>query len=101
MLREKPLFFTSLNLERLLLPFRQLVALLYIYLSRAICLNNIMCLSTEMKIIGFNVETVGYKDVSFTVWDVGGQDKVLEAINVAKSLCFDQIRKYISSLKPI
>lgn len=27
---------------------------------------------------GFNVETVEYKNVSFTVWDVGGQDKVLQ-----------------------
>ncbi|KAM0970793.1 hypothetical protein PS1_019032 [Malus domestica] len=26
--------------------------------------------------IGFNVETVEYKNVSFTVWDVGGQDKI-------------------------
>ena len=26
---------------------------------------------------GFNVETVEYKNISFTVWDVGGQDKVL------------------------
>jgi len=25
--------------------------------------------------IGFNVETVEYKNISFTVWDVGGQDK--------------------------
>ncbi|KAF6175503.1 hypothetical protein GIB67_021993 [Kingdonia uniflora] len=24
---------------------------------------------------GFNVETVEYKNISFTVWDVGGQDK--------------------------
>lgn len=27
---------------------------------------------------GFNVETVEYKNISFTVWDVGGQDKVLQ-----------------------
>ena len=27
---------------------------------------------------GFNVETVEYKNISFTVWDVGGQDKVRE-----------------------
>ena len=27
---------------------------------------------------GFNVETVEYKNISFTVWDVGGQDKVSE-----------------------
>merc|ERR1711871_1452950 len=26
--------------------------------------------------IGFNVETVAYKNVHFTVWDVGGQDKI-------------------------
>eukprot|EP00736_Rhodelphis_marinus_P005288 Rmarinus@m.21067 len=26
--------------------------------------------------IGFNVETVEYKNVSFTVWDVGGQNKI-------------------------
>lgn len=26
--------------------------------------------------IGFNVETVEYKNVSFAVWDVGGQDKI-------------------------
>jgi ADP-ribosylation factor protein 1 len=29
-----------------------------------------LCLS------GFNVETVEYKNISFTVWDVGGQDKI-------------------------
>uniref|UniRef100_A0A1I7W978 ADP-ribosylation factor 1-like 2 n=1 Tax=Heterorhabditis bacteriophora TaxID=37862 RepID=A0A1I7W978_HETBA len=27
-------------------------------------------------VIGFNVETVEYKNISFTVWDVGGQDKI-------------------------
>mmetsp|Transcript_5194 Transcript_5194/g.14613 ORF Transcript_5194/g.14613 Transcript_5194/m.14613 type:complete len:185 (-) Transcript_5194:1060-1614(-) len=26
--------------------------------------------------VGFNVETVEYGNVSFTVWDVGGQDKI-------------------------
>ena len=26
--------------------------------------------------IGFNVETLEYKGVNFTVWDVGGQDKI-------------------------
>ena len=31
-----------------------------------------------MCIAGFNVETVEYKNISFTVWDVGGQDKVRE-----------------------
>lgn len=29
-----------------------------------------------LKYAGFNVETVEYKNISFTVWDVGGQDKV-------------------------
>ena len=31
-------------------------------------------------ISGFNVETVEYKNISFTVWDVGGQDKVWNLI---------------------
>merc|ERR1711994_944421 len=31
---------------------------------------------TTIPTIGFNVETVEYKYISFTVWDVGGQDKI-------------------------
>lgn len=38
----------------------------------SVCFNvNICFIST-----GFNVETVEYKNISFTVWDVGGQDKI-------------------------
>ena len=33
--------------------------------------NNALTLAS-----GFNVETVEYKNISFTVWDVGGQDKI-------------------------
>ena len=29
-----------------------------------------------MVTLGFNVETVEYKNIQFTVWDVGGQDKI-------------------------
>jgi len=29
-----------------------------------------------IRVAGFNVETVEYKNISFTVWDVGGQDKI-------------------------
>jgi small GTP-binding protein len=31
---------------------------------------------TTMPTIGFNVETVEYRNVTFQVWDVGGQDKL-------------------------
>lgn len=31
---------------------------------------------TTIPTIGFNVETVDYQNISFTVWDVGGQDKI-------------------------
>ncbi|KAI7828474.1 ADP-ribosylation factor family-domain-containing protein [Kickxella alabastrina] len=31
---------------------------------------------TTIPTIGFNVETVEYGSISFTVWDVGGQDKI-------------------------
>ena len=30
------------------------------------------------NILGFNVESVEYKNLKFTVWDVGGQDKILQ-----------------------
>merc|ERR1712022_95923 len=39
--------------------------------------------------IGFNVETVEYKNISFNVWDVGGQDKIrLYVINFIKFYYF-------------
>uniref|UniRef100_A0A8D2FM58 ADP-ribosylation factor 1 n=2 Tax=Theropithecus gelada TaxID=9565 RepID=A0A8D2FM58_THEGE len=31
---------------------------------------------TTIPATGFDVETVEYKNISFTVWDVGGQDKI-------------------------
>eukprot|EP01125_Pyxidicula_operculata_P008342 TRINITY_DN2809_c0_g1_i3.p2 TRINITY_DN2809_c0_g1~~TRINITY_DN2809_c0_g1_i3.p2 ORF type:complete len:180 (-),score=28.56 TRINITY_DN2809_c0_g1_i3:639-1178(-) len=31
---------------------------------------------TTIPTIGFNVETVQHKNINFTVWDVGGQDKI-------------------------
>ncbi|XP_031336643.1 ADP-ribosylation factor 1-like isoform X2 [Photinus pyralis] len=31
---------------------------------------------TTIPTIGFNVETVEYKNISFTVWDIGGQNKI-------------------------
>lgn len=31
---------------------------------------------TTIPTIGFNVESVEYKNISFTVWDIGGQDKI-------------------------
>mmetsp|Transcript_31919 Transcript_31919/g.54985 ORF Transcript_31919/g.54985 Transcript_31919/m.54985 type:complete len:192 (-) Transcript_31919:40-615(-) len=29
-----------------------------------------------MPTIGFNVETVNYRNINFTIWDIGGQDKL-------------------------
>lgn len=46
---------------KLLQLFQQLVKNLYF--------KNIY----KFLLIGFNVETVEYKNISFTVWDVGGQ----------------------------
>ena len=31
---------------------------------------------TTIPTIGFNVETLEYKSISFTTWDVGGEDKI-------------------------
>ena len=33
-------------------------------------------LCSHSRSVGFNVETVTYKNVRFNVWDVGGQDKI-------------------------
>jgi ADP-ribosylation factor protein 1 len=37
--------------------------------------------------LGFNVETVEYKNISFTVWDVGGQDKIRPLWRHCESAC--------------
>ena len=31
---------------------------------------------TTIPTIGFNVESVEYKNIKFTVWDIGGQDRI-------------------------
>merc|ERR1712122_208007 len=31
---------------------------------------------TTIPTVGFNVETVEYKNLNLTVWDIGGQDKI-------------------------
>ncbi|CAE7771578.1 ARF1, partial [Symbiodinium microadriaticum] len=31
---------------------------------------------TTIPTVGFNVETVEYKNISLTIWDVGGEDKI-------------------------
>jgi small GTP-binding protein len=31
---------------------------------------------SSVPTIGFNVETVEYKNINFTVWDIGGQNKL-------------------------
>ena len=46
---------------------------------------------TTIPTIGFNVETVEYKNISFTVWDVGGQDKVSYYVYV----CIIELKKGI------
>ncbi|KAL6305238.1 ADP-ribosylation factor family-domain-containing protein [Sparassis latifolia] len=36
----------------------------------------VLTLGIHFCLVGFNVETVTYKNVKFNVWDVGGQDKI-------------------------
>ena len=43
-------------------------------------------MAERLEIAGFNVETVEYKNISFTVWDVGGQDKVCR-LSVRAACC--------------
>ena len=50
-----------------------------IIIPRCVCVC-VLCVCIHCCLIcprtGFNVETVEYKNISFTVWDVGGQDKI-------------------------
>jgi GTPase SAR1 family protein len=54
---------------------------------------------TTIPTIGFNVETVEYKNINFTVWDVGGQFQIralwkhLET-TIPKTKCQNRLPKY-------
>lgn len=85
MLLGKPPFCTSWSWEKLSQRFLQLVCALRLWRTPWQCVLSrvsIHCLTSGFdKILnfffaGFNVETVEYKNISFTVWDVGGQDKI-------------------------
>ena len=81
MLLERPRFSTSLSWGRSWPPSQPLVSLT-ITISDHRHPNHLKDLSTSKPInvtfskTGFNVETVEYKNICFTVWDVGGQDKI-------------------------
>ncbi|GKU89234.1 hypothetical protein SLEP1_g3399 [Rubroshorea leprosula] len=44
--------------------------------SRLFAKKEMRILMVGLDAAGFNVETVEYKNISFTVWDAGGQDKI-------------------------
>ena len=72
----KPLFSTSSSLVRLSRPFLPLVRVLASP-GRQTSAGVLSLFALLTRIIsGFNVETVEYKNIQFTVWDVGGQDKI-------------------------
>jgi hypothetical protein len=67
---------TFLDLNQLY-RVRELFKLLSSYKIRNdIYMKILINIGLTFYVPGFNVETVEYKNVSFTVWDVGGQDKV-------------------------
>lgn len=57
-----------LHLQRLIKACKMSFSLL------SLCFNDSSLF--HLCCVGFNVETVEYKNISFTVWDVGGQDKI-------------------------
>lgn len=67
MLLVKQPSFTSLNSAKLWPLSQPLVSEIFSWIP-------FRC--TRLIFLGFNVETVEYKNISFTVWDVGGQDKI-------------------------
>lgn len=74
---EKLRFYTNLNLEKSLRQFQRLVSSIPPLGSFESCsFSTGNWIITMSYFAGFNVETVEYKNISFTVWDVGGQDKI-------------------------
>ncbi|CAI2176895.1 18730_t:CDS:2 [Funneliformis geosporum] len=64
------LFIGSMTLESVLAQFFLMFSITILYKLK---LNQSV---TTIPTVGFNVETVTYKNVKFNVWDVGGQDKI-------------------------
>ncbi|CAK9187586.1 unnamed protein product [Ilex paraguariensis] len=46
---------------------------------------------TTIPTIGFNVETVEYKNINFTVWDIGGQDQVSLKMGLSFTKLFSRL----------
>ncbi len=70
MRQERPRSYTNLSSVKSLLQSPQSVSATHdgTYVDTVIDLT--------LDSLGFNVETVEYKNIQFTVWDVGGQDKI-------------------------
>lgn len=84
----KPPFSTSSSLVRLSLPslpsvralnsIRPVDAHFIAHKTRVLTIlgRPLLFSAANPPPLGFNVETVEYKNIQFTVWDVGGQDKI-------------------------
>lgn len=62
---------------------------------------------TTIPTVGFNVETVTYKNVKFNVWDVGGQDKIrplwrhyYTGTQVRMRVCGSRVRRSRAPTRP-
>ena len=65
------------------IPYCRMTSFGFLLVCFVVCVSNslsfrssVFVVVTTIPTIGFNVETVEYKNISFTVWDVGGQDKI-------------------------
>jgi ADP-ribosylation factor protein 1 len=77
MLLERPRFCTSSNLVKVCLSPNDCFLIVILKLTLCFLIHHqFFTVVTTIPTIGFNVETVEYKNISFTVWDVGGQDKI-------------------------
>lgn len=50
--------------------------------------------------IGFNVETVQYKNIKFQVWDLGGQDSIVKKKKKSQLLSNNVITIYLFACLP-
>uniref|UniRef100_A0A8D2L0Q7 ADP ribosylation factor 4 n=3 Tax=Sauria TaxID=32561 RepID=A0A8D2L0Q7_VARKO len=71
--------FTAESLDMLPPSIHPLIKVIIAWLEQCHTIGLLVVLiviTTRYFSLGFNVETVEYKNICFTVWDVGGQDKI-------------------------
>lgn len=85
---EKPQYCTDFKWEKWSPQFLVCVWQLYIHNFRRVMYCELICIFFKLAAIGFNVETVTYKNLKFQVWDLGGQTSIRQEVFISFALLY-------------